>query len=96
MKVLEDHHQRVVQRLAQYDPLDSFERALASDLRIHLGKRIGAFLYSEQPQQVWQHFTECRVEPGKRATDFLASRGRIVRVLNAKIVTQQFEHRQPR
>ena len=55
----------------------------------------GAFLYSEQPQQVRQHFAECRVERRKRGTDLLAPRGRIVRVLNAKIAAQQFEHRQP-
>jgi hypothetical protein len=39
----------VLQRLAQDDSLDRFERAPAPDLRVHLGKRVGDFLYSEQP-----------------------------------------------
>ena len=84
MQVLEDHHQRVLERLAQDDPLDRFERAPAPDLRVHLGQRIGAFLYSEQSQQVRQRIAERRVECGKRGTDFLAPRGRIVRVLNTE------------
>ena len=61
MQVFEDHHQRVLQRVAQDEALDRFERAQAPDLRVHLSQRIGGFLDSEQRQQIGQQLAERRV-----------------------------------
>ena len=42
MQVFEDNYYRLIQALANDYALDCFESALALDLRVHLGQRIGA------------------------------------------------------
>ncbi len=50
VKVFEDQNNRMLQRLAQNDPLYYLERATTSDLRIHLCKRVRVLLDPKQPK----------------------------------------------
>src|SRR5215469_6725805 len=84
MQVFEDHHQRVLKRLAQNYARDCVERAAALYFRVHLRQRIGIFWDCEQIPQIWRHIGERRVECAERRTDLLAPRGRSVRVLKIK------------
>ena len=64
-------------------------------LRIHLGKRIEPSTMPSSSEQVPQRVAECRVERGSDRTNLVAARCRIIAVQDAKVVAQQFEHRQP-
>ena len=51
MQVLEYHHQRLVEALAQEDALDASERAPLADLRVHLRERVVTLDDPEQPKR---------------------------------------------
>ena len=91
MEVLEYQHQRLVQAFAQQNPLDRLERAPPTNLRIHLGKRIGAFHQSEQPEQIRQRVFQCAVERDDLAVDLFAARADVIFGCDAKIRMQQFD-----
>jgi hypothetical protein len=95
MQVFEDDDYRLIQAFTNDDALDCVERPSALDLRVHLSQRVGAFLYSQQPQQVRQSVAELWVKRGQRGPDPVAPGCRIIRVPKAKIAAQQFKHRQP-
>jgi len=48
VQILEDHHQRLVERFAQQNPLDRLERPPLLQLPVHLRQRIGAFNDAKQ------------------------------------------------
>ena len=75
MQVLEDHHQRLIEGLAQQYPLDRFERAPLLDLPIHLRQGILALDDTQQAEQVRQRIFHRAVEiASMRPANFLAPR----------------------
>ena len=62
VQVLEDHHQRLVERLAQQDALDRIERAPLADLRVHLRQRIVALDDPEQREQIRQRVLQRAIQ----------------------------------
>ena len=60
VQVFENHHQRLIEALAQQDPFDRFERAPLPHLPIHLRQRIVALDDTEQAEQVRQRIFETR------------------------------------
>ena len=73
VQVLKDHHQRLIERFAQKNALDSIERAPLLYLSIHLRKRIFAFDDSEQREQIRQRVFERPIECQYVAGYFLAA-----------------------
>jgi hypothetical protein len=78
MQVLEDDHQRLLQALAQENPLDRFQRAAFLDLPVSLREWIVALDDSEQAEQVWHCIFEATVEYRDFACDLFAPLALIV------------------
>src|SRR5262249_46176560 len=94
MKVLEDHHQRLIEALAQQQPLDRVQRAALANLRVHLGEGINRFGNSEQSKQVRDGILEGTIERENFAVNLLAPRARIVFARDLEVRVQQVDDRQ--
>jgi hypothetical protein len=53
-EVFEDHHQRLIEALAQNDAFDRLQRAALLDLPVHLSQRIVTLDDAEQTEQIGQ------------------------------------------
>src|SRR5215472_11788617 len=95
MQVFEDDNGWLIQAFPDNDALDRIQSTLAPDQRVHLRQRIRALLDSKQSPQIRQSVAGCRIERCDSRTDFLASCGRIINVLNTNMAPKQFEHWQP-
>jgi len=84
MQVFEDDHGWLIQAFPNNDALDRIQSALTPDWSVHLRQRVGVFLDSEQSPQIRQRVAGCRIERCDSRTDFLASRGCIINILNIK------------
>ena len=94
VEVFEDHHQRLIETLAQDDAFDRFQRAPLSDLPVHLRQRIVALDDAKQTEQVRQWCLRAPIEREYASGDLLAPRSFIVLVRNPEIIAQQIDHRQ--
>ena len=94
VQILEDHHQRLVEALAQQNAFDRIERPPPLHLPVHLRQRIVVALHdSEQTEQVWPRVFQGRIERDDPSVDLLAPRPRVVLRRNTEITVQQVEHR---
>ena len=93
MKVLENHHQRLIERLAQHDALDCVKRAAFFDLPIHLRERIETFDDAEQAEQIGQRVFQTSIEDRDLARNFLTAGSFVVFARDLEIVAQQIDHR---
>ena len=94
VEVLEDHHQRLIQTLAQHDAFDRLQRAPLPDLPVHLSQRIVALDDSKEAEQVGQRVFQASIEDRDLAGDFFAALAFIVRSRNVEVVAQQIDYRQ--
>ena len=94
VQVLENHHEGLIERLAQQDALNRFHRPPASDLRIHLGQRIFAFDQAEQAQEIGQSVLQRAIQGQDLAVDLLAPGALVIFRRNSEILVQQIDQRQ--
>jgi len=73
VQILEDHDQRLVQTLAQKQPLQGIESPLTADLCIHLLQHAILIVDAEQREQVRQRVLEAAVERQHLAGYLLSS-----------------------
>src|SRR5208282_4318700 len=78
MEVLEDHHQRLIERLAQHDALDRIQRVPLSDLGTHSGKTVGTLNDSEEAEEVRQRILKRAVQRQEPADHSLAPLARVI------------------
>ncbi len=94
MQIFEDDNGRLIQAFAQDDALDRVERAPALGVRIHLGMRVRTLMQSHQGIKQRQGIVERPVKRAQPRLDLAASRGLVVRVLDAEVTVEQLQHRQ--
>ncbi len=94
VEVLEDHHQRLIEALAQHDALDRVQRAPLLDLPVHLRQRIVALDDAEQTEQIGQRVFQTSIEREHASGYLLAALAFIVLGRNVEVVAQQIDHRQ--
>jgi hypothetical protein len=96
MQVLEDHHQRLIERLAQQYPLDSVECAPLAHLRVHLRQRIVAVGDAEQAEQVRQGIFEAAIERDHAACNLFTPLAAVVAGVDTEVAVQEIDHRKIR
>jgi hypothetical protein len=94
VEVFEDHHQRLIQTLAQGDAFDRLQRALLLDLPVHLRQRVVALDDAEQTEQIWEGIFERAIQGENLAIHLFAALALVISGGNVKIVTEQIYHRQ--
>ncbi len=91
VEVFKDHHQRLIETLAQHDTLNCLQRAPLLDLPFHLRQRIIAFDDTQQTEQVWQGVFQTSIEREHASRDFLAAGSFIIFACDPEIVAQQID-----
>src|SRR5216684_5702473 len=94
VEIFEDYHQRLVERFAQQDALDRFQRPPLPDLSVHLRQRIVTLDYGEQAEQIGQRVFQTSVKREDTSGYLLATFAFIVGCRNVEIVAQQIDNRQ--
>src|SRR5713101_7266718 len=94
VQILEDRHQRLVERFAQQDALDRLERAALADLRIHLRNRVIAFHNPQQRIEVGNGIFQSAIQLQQLAKDFLSAAPTVIFRGYLKITMQQIDYRQ--
>ena len=94
VQVLKDHHQGLVQRLAQQDPLDRLQRAPRAQPFVHLRQWVIAIDNAEQAKQVGLRIFQGTVENRQAASHLLSPLATVVVGLDAKITVQHVDQRQ--
>jgi hypothetical protein len=62
MQVLEDHHQRLIERLAQQNPFDRLQRPPLLDPPIRLRQRILTLDDTQQTEQIGQRLFQTSIK----------------------------------
>ena len=86
VQILEDHHQRLIQTLAQDDAFDRLQRPPLLDLPVHLRQGILTLDDAEQTEEVWQRVFQRTVEDCDPAGDLLAPLALAVAGGNVEVV----------
>jgi hypothetical protein len=94
VQILEFHHQRLIETLAQDDAFDRLQRAAFLDLSVHLRERIVALDDAKQTEQIGQRVFQTSVESNDSSGDFLAAGALVILAGNPEVVAQQIDHRQ--
>jgi len=74
VQVLENHHQRLIEGLAQQDPLDRLQCAPLLHLTVHLCQRIITFDQTQQSEQIRQRILQRAVERDNTAGDLASEK----------------------
>ena len=91
VQVLENHHYRLIETLAQENALDRILGAAAANLPIHPRKRIVALDQPQQSEQVGAGILERGIECHDSAIDLLAASALVILRGDPKIAVQQFD-----
>src|SRR6266852_4164885 len=94
VQILEDHHQRLVERFAQQDTLDRLERAALADLRIHLRNRVIAFHNPQQRIEVGNGIFQGAIQLQQLSKDLLSAAPTVIFGAYLEIAMQQIDYRQ--
>src|SRR5262249_25608574 len=94
VQILEDHHQRLIHRLAQQNAFDRVQCAPPFDLPIHLRQRVVALDYAQQAEQVGQSVLQPPIEDGNLARDLLPPLTLVVLRYDLEVVLEQIDDRQ--
>jgi hypothetical protein len=95
VQVLEHRDERLIEALAQQQPLDRIERAAAPDVGIHFRQRV-ALGDSQQRKQIGQGAFEGAIEHQHLAADLLPPLALVVIGSDLEIVLQQIDERHVR
>src|SRR5215469_17562006 len=94
MQVLEDYHQRLIETLAQQEPLDRLQRPPFLQLPVRLRKRVIALDNAEQTEKVRQRVFERPIEGDNFPIHLFAASAFIVPGRDLEVAVQEIEYRQ--
>src|SRR5215472_6728293 len=96
MQVLKDDHQALVERFAKKNPFYRFQRALASNLRVHSSQWIVTIDQPQQSEQVGAGILERGIECHDSAVDLLAASAQVIVWPDPQIAAPKVDPRQVR